>query len=112
MSEKPQSFVSNPVVIEAMQFRGDLDQAAELVDWILENNGEAAYFRARDRKEIKHEGRPKQIIPAREPVIRIETLEGIMVASIGDWIIKGTKGEFYPCKPDIFREKYSPVSEG
>ncbi len=38
--------------------------------------------------------------------IGISTLEGTMTASIGDWIIKGVKGEFYPCKPDIFEATY------
>lgn len=38
--------------------------------------------------------------------ISIDTLEGSMVASPGDWIIKGIKGEFYPCKPDIFEATY------
>ena len=38
--------------------------------------------------------------------ITIETLEGNMKASPGDWIIKGVKGEFYPCKPDIFEATY------
>lgn len=36
----------------------------------------------------------------------IPTLEGMMTASPGDWIIKGVKGEFYPCKPDIFHATY------
>lgn len=36
----------------------------------------------------------------------IATLEGAMHASIGDWIIRGVKGEFYPCKPDIFEATY------
>lgn len=36
----------------------------------------------------------------------IETLEGDMLASPGDWIIKGVSGEFYPCKPDIFEQTY------
>ena len=39
----------------------------------------------------------------------IPTLEGLMNASVGDWIIKGIKGEFYPCKPDIFDAIYTPV---
>ena len=38
--------------------------------------------------------------------IEIETLEGTMKASIGDYIIKGVQGEFYPCKPDIFEQTY------
>lgn len=39
----------------------------------------------------------------------IETLEGVMHASSGDWIITGVKGEQYPCKPDIFEETYERV---
>jgi hypothetical protein len=42
-------------------------------------------------------------------VVKIETLEGIMVGQEGDWLIKGVKGEMYPCKPDIFQETYEPV---
>jgi hypothetical protein len=41
--------------------------------------------------------------------IIIPTLEGEMRASPGDWIIKGVKGEFYPCKPDIFAATYEPA---
>ena len=43
--------------------------------------------------------------------IEIKTLEGVMRADYGDWIIKGIKGEFYPCKPDIFEATYEKVSE-
>lgn len=38
--------------------------------------------------------------------VNIGTLEGLMVASPGDWIIRGVKGEHYPCKPDIFEATY------
>lgn len=38
--------------------------------------------------------------------LRITTLEGVMRAELGDWIIRGVKGEFYPCKPDIFELTY------
>ena len=41
----------------------------------------------------------------------IKTLEGEHIASIGDYIIKGIHGEFYPCKPDIFRATYEGVSD-
>lgn len=41
--------------------------------------------------------------------MRIDTLEGSMLASPSDWIIKGVKGEFYPCKPDIFAATYEPA---
>lgn len=41
----------------------------------------------------------------------IKTLEGEHIASIGDYIIKGIKGEFYPCKPDVFEKSYDLISE-
>lgn len=63
--------------------------------------------------------KPKKFI--KKPVIveayqvfteqKIETLEGTMTASPGDWIVKGIKGERYPVKPDIFNETYSPVNK-
>ena len=43
--------------------------------------------------------------------ISIPTLEGVMTASEGDWIIRGVQGEFYPCKPDIFAATYEPAEE-
>lgn len=39
----------------------------------------------------------------------INTLEGVMYANVGDVVIKGIKGEFYPCKQDIFLNSYEPV---
>jgi hypothetical protein len=48
-----------------------------------------------------------------ERVLYIRTLEGVMMAEPGDWIIKGIHGEFCPCKPSIFEESYSKInSEG
>lgn len=47
-----------------------------------------------------------------EGQLYIQTLEGVHHASIGDYIIKGVYGEFYPCKPDIFKETYEEVKEG
>lgn len=48
----------------------------------------------------------------RKDYLEITTLEGIMKVSKGDYIIKGIKGEFYPCKPDIFHHTYDEVLEG
>lgn len=45
----------------------------------------------------------------RNSFLMIETLEGTMYANVGDWIIKGVNGEFYPCKPDIFEKSYEKV---
>ncbi len=45
------------------------------------------------------------------PILVIQTLEGDMVTNPGDWIIKGVKGEYYPCKDDIFKATYEPVED-
>lgn len=50
-------------------------------------------------------------LEARATGIAIKTLEGTMLAEDGDWIIKGVKGEFYPCKPDIFDASYEPAED-
>ncbi len=42
-------------------------------------------------------------------VLKIKTLEGDMAIRWGDYIIRGVKGEFYPCRPDIFEETYEAV---
>ena len=46
----------------------------------------------------------------KEEYLFIDTLEGVMKASVGDYIIKGVHGEFYPCKPDIFHETYEDLN--
>lgn len=48
------------------------------------------------------------LLPRHERIIHIQTLEGEMTARIGDFVIQGVKGEFYPCKPDIFLATYEP----
>ncbi len=76
-----------PIVIDAWRFDGSWTSARPIIglwdgmSWSDGNGGE----------------------------ICIETLEGTMTASAGDWIICGVKGEFYPCKPDVFDITYEPV---
>ena len=79
-------FMKKPVVIEAQEFT--VDNMRDVATWC---GGE---WRYEDGDESK-------------PYIAIHTLEGTMIADIGDWIIKGVKGEFYPCKPDIFELTYN-----
>ena len=43
--------------------------------------------------------------------IYIKTLEGVVKAIVGDYIIKGLRGEFYPCKPDVFEKKYEVIKD-
>lgn len=81
---KPEQWRKKSVVIEAIQWTGS--NAVTLLDWI--------------KPEARQEG----------AVIVIPTLEGDHEASLGDWIIKGVAGEFYPCKPDIFTMTYERAS--
>ncbi len=55
--------------------------------------------------------RVKNVFPPWRKELEIPTREGVMRASEGDWIIKGIKGEFYPCKPDIFDATYEKVED-
>ena len=84
----PKKFRKRPVVIEA-------------VFVCMDNLEEAAKWCGGDVKGIK--------LPLVEQEIEINTLEGDMRACVGDWIIKGVKGEFYPCKNDIFQTTYDEV---
>jgi hypothetical protein len=54
-------------------------------------------------------GLGNDVFEAVEDGVLIDTLEGSMKASVGDFIIKGVNGEFYPCKPDIFEKTYEEV---
>ena len=80
-----------PVVIDAVQFTGDNGDA--IVKWIA--NGPAGGAAGVDGERI-----------------RISTLEGTMHADKGDFVIRGVKGEHYPCKPDIFERTYDVVEGG
>lgn len=85
-----------PVVIEAVR-------------WTGENREEIRTFCPRDAF----------FIPARQDTggystaweLLIDSLEGMMYAEIGDYIIEGVNGEFYPCKPDVFAKTYERVEE-
>jgi len=72
-----------PVVIEAVQFDGT-DASC---DWLLPQLESGEIGRAFNK-------------------LHINTLEGVMTAEVGDYIIRGVNGEFYPCKPDIFHKTY------
>jgi hypothetical protein len=81
-------YVKKPVVIEAIQWKGYLTNEQEIREFVGE-----ALVDPYDTKQF----------------LLIKTLEGDMQANPGDWIIKGIRGEFYPCKPDIFEATYDPV---
>ena len=52
-----------------------------------------------------------RIVYTHRVAFEIPTLEGVMEAQEGDWIIRGVQGEFYPCKPDIFAQSYELAKE-
>lgn len=77
-------YKTRPCEIEAIQWTGK--NIIELLDW---GQGKILWNDADD--------------------LFIDTLEGRMKASINDYIIKGLRGEFYPCKPDVFEKKYEKI---
>ncbi|KEI12784.1 hypothetical protein [Clostridium novyi] len=82
-----------PVEIEAVQFVGDFTSYNKIKEFAKENI------------EIKGMGTTGPIM------LIVKTLEGNMIVSVGDYIIKGVKGEFYPCKPDVFKKTYEKVEQ-
>lgn len=93
----PQTFRKKPVEIQAMP------AGAAAADWLREHLGDG-YDPAGD--EAPASG--WSIDPA-TGFLLIATLEGVMQAKPGDWIIRGTQGEFYPCKPDAFAATFEEV---
>ena len=86
-----------PVVVEAIQWTGkNLQELKNFVGDSLEYDVMDAAWEV---------GKGPVIVN-----VRIQTLEGIHHASVGDFIIKGIRGEFYPCKPDIFAKTYESAS--
>jgi len=84
-----------PVVIEAIVWTGkNFDEA---MNFMKNSGGHKGAYEDAEELALK----TKQL--------KINTLKGTMTASVGDYIIKGIKGEFYHCKPDIFESTYEKV---
>ena len=83
---------SKPVEVEAVQLRWDT--WSEMCEFVGVGSLAAN----------KPEG---VMLPDNKIGLLIPTLEGLMLGSEGDWVIKGTEGEFYPCKDSIFKRKYA-----
>lgn len=93
-----QKFRSLPVNIYAVQYDGDNGQA--IAKMVNDTNPHPDSLARETKNMVDGEPKMQLIIP---------TLEGEMAASMGDWIIKGTLGEYYPCKPAVFTKKYLAV---
>lgn len=81
----PKKYKKKPIIIEAIQFTG-------------ENHEEVGRFAG---LAVSRQGRNGKLV--------VKTLEGTMIVSPGDFVIRGIKGEYYPCKPDVFEATYEPV---
>ena len=89
-------FRKKPVVIEAVQISKRMDILSP--DW---------WAQAIQENRVITHGLGK--FTRDQPWVEISTLEGVMRGDDGDWIIRGVKGELYPCKPDIFAATYEPL---
>ena len=99
------TYRKKPVEIQAMHWDGTAEGATSIVDWVIGGGGTTQY-RCVDPKGCGGHN------DVGTHVLRIETLEGPITASPGDWVIRGIQGEFYPCKPDIFAATYDEVVTG
>lgn len=99
--EQMAKFRKKPVEIEAVQYKGGSDRdgyafAEMQPQWLSDAFAVQA-------------GHPGSVYRKLDGTLRVTTLAGEMIASPGDWIIRGVKGEIYPCKPDIFAATYDPA---
>ena len=95
------SYRKKPVVVKAVQWTGEnLREVIAFMDGPPETKSHHAGMMWEQYEDL-----------VRKNGLKIYTLEGKMDASPGDWIIKGVKGEFYPCKPDIFAATYDPANQ-
>ena len=114
----PKKFQKKPVAIEAMQLIGTAGDTAQVLDWMAANRYPMLVGDYTKPETLRyHDQAPENdlrpdsglyIDPATGDFM-IRTLEGDMRVSYGDWIIRGIRGEFYPCKPDIFESTYERV---
>lgn len=94
-------FRKKPVVIEAIQYTGD--NLREVLEFTGKHPRWSEWFDSFEAYQA-HVERDRR-------VFKIFTLEGVMEATPGDWIIRGVHGEHYPCKPDIFEKTYDQAYE-
>ena len=93
-----------PVVIEAMEFLPSKKSVREVKEWIG-----SSFIDWYGPGRTLNQAHGQQVGCEPKYVLKIGTLEGPHIANAGDFIIKGVKGEFYACKPDIFKMTYEKV---
>lgn len=91
---KPLQYRNKPVFVEAMRFYGDELVMAEVARWC--GGRVRSEEKASDHTDVAY-------------WLDLPTLEGVMTAHRGDYVVKGAQGEFYPCKPGVFEATYERV---
>lgn len=94
-------YKKKPVIIDAIQYKIIKEIPCKFGVHKESNSMDIATFMEEKIQHVHFDQRGEYI--------NIETLEGTMRADVGDYIIKGINGEFYPCKPDIFEKSYDLV---
>jgi hypothetical protein len=94
LAEEVKTYRKKPIEIQAIQL--NLGNFFEVAGWVNGNDGRAVISSGTEPGSLRLS-------------LIIVTLEGEMTGSIGDYIIRGIQGEFYPCKPDIFNATYEEV---
>jgi hypothetical protein len=105
MSTEPQKFRKKPVVIEAQRYCWNPGVIDGLMEWGCPVEPTEHWMGACG--EEGHEENADVYIPTLEGKMLCQSLNSDGTG--GDWIIRGVKGEFYPCKPDIFDATYEPA---
>lgn len=95
-----------PVIIEAIQWTG---KNIDVIKKFVGVSAKFHYYVATENMYAVYETPPS--VKDYTVSLTINTLEGDMQANVGDYIIKGVNGEFYPCKPDIFEKTYDKVEQ-
>lgn len=124
----PGRYTKRPITVDAYQFTGGAVQATAIIDWVLEHGGTARYHEPEpprlhsthcrcDGRGIvpRFDDRPvpcpetKPTGPGIPEHIAVDTLDATGRVYVEDWVIRGAKGEFYPCQRDVFAETYEPA---
>ena len=108
VTDQPTKYRKKPVVIEARQLTGSTADVHDVYQWVESNTLGSFEPMAVIEGRLPYPASGVSIDP-RDGRLIISTLEGLHWADLGDWIIRGVHGEFYPCKPDIFAATYEPA---
>lgn len=104
----PTTYTKKPVDVEAIWFDGTWSAALDIFRWM---DSPMLYvpkgYEHHLRRDSEKDRSTSDVLDTAPPFIIIKTLEGDMRCDLGDYVIRGVEGEFYPCKPNIFMDTYT-----